>query len=142
MNRFWLAAGAALLVAVPALAHHSFAMFDQRKIMTLDGTVTEFQWTNPHAFIEMDVVTGGATQHWSIELNSPNNLKRQGWSSTSLKTGDEVTLVTYPLRDQSAHKGGLFIEVTKADGTVLKEAAFAGARGPVNVPTLPPAPAR
>ena len=71
MNRFWLAAGAALLVAVPALAHHSFAMFDQRKIMTLDGTVTEFQWTNPHAFIEMDVVTGGATQHWSIELNSP-----------------------------------------------------------------------
>ena len=59
-----------------------------------------------------------------------------------LKKGDEVTLVTYPLRDQSAHKGGLFIEVTKADGTVLKEAAFAGARGPVNVPNLPPAPAR
>ena len=87
INRLVLAAGAALLVTVPAVAHHSFAMFDQRKIMTLDGTVTEFQWTNPHSFIEMDVVSGGATTHWSIELNSPNNLKRQAgraaWSSAA-----------------------------------------------------------
>ena len=65
-------------------------MFDQRKIMTLEGTVTEFQWTNPHAFIEIDVPAGGATQHWSIELNSPNNLKRQGWTRTALKRGDRV----------------------------------------------------
>ena len=56
-------AGAGLTsLAVPAFAHHSFAMFDQRRIMTLEGTVTEFQWTNPHAFIEMDAVAGGATQ--------------------------------------------------------------------------------
>jgi len=130
-----------LLAMATAGAHHSFAMFDQTQRVTLKGTVSEFQWTNPHAFIQLNVANAaGAREEWSIELNSPNNLKRQGWSSTSLKTGDQVTLVTYPLRDQSGHKGGLFIEVTRADGTVLKEAAFAGARGPVNVPTLPPAP--
>lgn len=129
-----------LLVAAAAGAHHSFAMFDQTQRVTLKGTVSEFQWTNPHAFIQLAVANAaGAKEEWSIELNSPNNLKRQGWSSTSLKAGDQVTLVTYPLRDQSQHKGGLFIEVTLADGKVLKEAAFAGNRGPVNVPTLPPA---
>jgi hypothetical protein len=129
-----------LLAMATAGAHHSFAMFDQTQRVTLKGTVSEFQWTNPHAFIQLSVANAaGAKEEWSIELNSPNNLKRQGWSSTSLKSGDQVTLVTYPLRDQSAHKGGLFIEVTRADGTVLKELAFAGARGPVNVPTLPPA---
>ena len=88
-TRALVAAAAVLAVAAPALAHHSFAMFDQRKIMTLDGTVTEFQWTNPHAFIEMDVVSGGATTHWSIELNSPNNLKRQGWTRTAVRRGDQ-----------------------------------------------------
>ncbi|HWL61649.1 MAG TPA: DUF6152 family protein [Steroidobacteraceae bacterium] len=128
-----------LLAVASASAHHSFAMFDQTEKVTLKGTVSEFQWTNPHAFIQLAVTSPtGAREEWSIELNSPNNLKRQGWSSTSLKAGDQVTLVTYPLRDMAAHKGGLFIEVTLADGTVLKEAAFAGARGPVNVPNLPP----
>ncbi|HEU4650459.1 MAG TPA: DUF6152 family protein, partial [Croceibacterium sp.] len=102
-------AAAAVAVAAPALAHHSFAMFDQRKIMTLEGTVPEFQWTNPHAFIEMDVAAGGATQHWSIELNSPNNLKRQGWTRTALKRGDRVSLRMNPLRDGS--HGGLFLDV-------------------------------
>ena len=89
----------ALVAAVPAAAHHSFAMFDQKKIMTLEGTVHEFQWTNPHAFIELDVQGGGKTIRWSIELNSPNNLKRQGWNRTALKAGDKVTLRMNPLRD-------------------------------------------
>jgi len=130
----------ALLAAGTAAAHHSFAMFDQSQRVTLKGTVTAFQWTNPHAFIQLAVSgASGAKEEWSIELNSPNNLKRQGWSSTSLKAGDQVTLDTFPLRDLSDHKGGLFIQVTLADGSVLKEAAFAGARGPVNVPALPPA---
>jgi hypothetical protein len=129
-----------LLAAASAGAHHSFAMFDQTERVTLKGTVTEFQWTNPHAFIQLSVPNAAGVQEvWSIELNSPNNLKRQGWKATSLKGGDVVTLQTYPLRDLAAHKGGLFIQVTLADGTVLKEAAFANARGPVNVPTPPPA---
>jgi len=83
----------------------------------------------------------GKAEAWSIELNSPNNLKRQGWSSTSLKTGDQITLITAPLRDMSDHKGGLFISLTLADGTVLKEAAFDGNRGAVNVPGGAAAPA-
>ncbi len=123
-----------------AQAHHSFAMFDQSQRVTIKGTVTEFQWTNPHAFIHVSVPTAdGKTELWQIELNSPNNLKRQGWKSTSVKNGDKVTLITNPLRDMSEHKGGLFISLTHADGTVLGEAAFSGTTGPINVPVLPPA---
>jgi len=128
-----------------AVAHHSFAMFDQTPAQrtTLKGKVSEFQWTNPHAFIQLEVAgANGKPEIWSIELNSPNNLKRQGWKSTSVKSGDQITLVTAPLRDMSEHKGGLFISLTLADGTVLKEAAFAGNAGPVNVPAVPPAPAK
>lgn len=121
-----------------AVAHHSFAMFDQTKEVTLKGTVTDFQWTNPHAFIHVQTMgTDGKPEVWQIELNSPNNLKRQGWKSTSLKVGDNVTLKTNPLRDMTEHKGGLFISVTLADGTVLGEATRAGG-GPINVPVLPP----
>jgi hypothetical protein len=123
-------------VALPAYAHHSFAMFDQTKQVSLKGTVTEFQWTNPHAFIHVEIAgDGGAKETWDIELNSPNNLKRQGWSSSSVKVGDKVVLVANPLRE-NAHKGGLFIAITLADGSVLGDATRAGG-GPVNVPVVP-----
>ncbi len=112
-----LALAVPLCFAAPALAHHSFAMFDQKKIVTLVGTVAEFQWTNPHAFIEIDVPAGSKVVHWSIELNSPNNLKRQGWSRASLKTGDKVSLRMNPLRD--GKPGGLFLDLKKADGKLL-----------------------
>ena len=129
-----LVAGTGL--ALPALAHHSFAMFDQTKQVTLAGTVTDFQWTNPHAFIHVEVAgEAGAKETWDIELNSPNNLKRQGWSSNSVKVGDKVKLIANPLRE-NAHKGGLFVAVTLADGTVLGDATRAGG-GPVNVPVVP-----
>jgi hypothetical protein len=128
------------LPAMQALPHHSFAMFDQSQRVVLKGKVSEFQWTNPHAFIEMDVTAADSTGgHWQVELNSPNNLKRQGWKSTSLKNGDVITLTLFPLRDMADHKGGLFVTLTLADGTVLKENAFAGNTGPVNVPNIPPA---
>ena len=121
---------AAVAVAGPAAAHHSFAMFDQKKVMTLEGTVKEFQWTNPHAFIELDA-TGG--RHWSIELNSPNNLKRNGWNRASLKTGDKITVRIAPLRN--GKPGGLFLDLTKADGTVL-DSGLPKNGTPVNVPRL------
>jgi hypothetical protein len=115
-----------------AFAHHSFAMFDQSKTVTLKGTVTEFQWTNPHAFIHIDVPnSSGGKQTWQVELNSPNNLKRQGWKSTSVKAGDEVTLILNPLRDGT--KGGLFVAVTLANGTVLGDPTRRG-KAPINVP--------
>ena len=128
-----LIAGAAVLATVPAVAHHSFAMFDQRKVMTLEGSVREFQWTNPHAFIELDVTSGGRAQHWSIELNSPNNLKRQGWSRTSLKTGDKISVRVAPLRN--GNTGGLFLDLRKADGKVL-DSGLPKNGTPVNVPQL------
>jgi len=128
-----LACGAAL----PALAHHSFAMFDQTKQVSLKGTVTEFQWTNPHAFIHIEVPPGDSLAGvWDIELNSPNNLKRQGWKSTSLKPGDKVTVLANPLREMASDKkGGLFITVTFPDGTVMGIPTT----GPINVPTVAPA---
>jgi len=127
------ALGAAIAVAVPASAHHSFAMFDQRQIMTLEGTVHEFQWTNPHAFIELDVAGGARTQRWAIELNSPNNLTRQGWRRTSLKAGERVSVRIAPLRN--GHTGGLFLDLRKPDGQVL-DSGLPKNGTPVNVPQL------
>ncbi len=125
-------AGAVLAVATAAYAHHSFAMFDQSRQLALKGTVREFQWTNPHAWIHLEVPNAdGATDSWQVELNSPNNLKRQGWKSTSVKAGDQVTLVLNPLKDGS--KGGLFVAVTLPDGSVLGDPTRARG-GPINVP--------
>ena len=110
----------------PASAHHSFAMFDRARDVLLKGTVKEFQWTNPHSFIELEVTdVQGAITSYSIEMNSPNNLTRQGWRSSSLKTGDKVALTMNPLRDGS--KGGLFMAVQLPDGRVLGDAAHAPA---------------
>jgi Family of unknown function (DUF6152) len=124
-----------------AAAHHSFAMFDQSKQLPLTGTVHDFQWTNPHAFIDIDVPNGaGSTDLWKVELNSPNNLKRQGWKSSEMKAGDKVTVVINPLRDGT--KGGLFVAVTLPDGKVMGDPTRRGG-GPINVPQIsgPDAPA-
>lgn len=132
MRNTWSLLLAALLISAPTFAHHSFAMFDQKKQVTLKGTVREFQWTNPHAFIHIEVPnSSGGAQLWQVELNSPNNLKRQGWKSTSLKAGDVVTLVLNPLKDGS--KGGLFVAAKLPDGSVLGDPTRAGG-GPINVP--------
>lgn len=120
-----LALLSALLIALatPVLAHHSFAMFDREKEMVLVGTVHDFQWTNPHSWIELDVSNAaGGVDKWSLECNSPNNLTRQGWHSSSLKPGDKVSVVVWPLRN--GEKGGLFISLKFPDGRTLDEAAF------------------
>jgi hypothetical protein len=114
-----------LLAAVPTVAHHSFAMFDRDKQVTLTGTILQFQWTNPHSWIAIDVPNeNGGSDKWSIECNSPNNLARQGWKSTSLKPGDKATIIIHPLR--SGEKGGSFVSVTLPDGSVLAEPAYRG----------------
>lgn len=127
----WWALGL-LLCAGPAAAHHSFAMFDQTKTLVLKGTVSEFQWTNPHSFIEMDVPDGPQAGHWGIELNSPNNLTRQGWKRNVIKSGDHVTVTMNPLRN--GKKGGLFNSIVLPDGRTLSgEHGVAGQA--INVPT-------
>ena len=106
------------LVAIPALAHHSFTMFDTTKQLTITGTVTEFQWTNPHSYIEIDVPDdSGAVKHWSIEMGSPSILQQSGWKFSSLKKGDKTTLVINPLKTGLA--GGFLNQATLPDGKVL-----------------------
>lgn len=83
-----------MLAAAPLSAHHSFAaQYDSSKPVTLTGVVTKVEWTNPHARFYINVkAADGTVTHWNLELASPNYLKRAGWSSTSLKEGDEVTI--------------------------------------------------
>ena len=111
--------GAILLaIAGTALAHHSGAMFERDKQVELVGTIVTFSWTNPHSWIEIEVPNAsGGSDKWGVECNSPNNLARQGWRSTTLKPGDQVTVTVHPLR--SGEKGGRFISVKLADGTVM-----------------------
>ena len=72
-----------------AVAHHSYAMFDRDKALSLAGTVKEFRWSNPHAWMEIYVPNDqGGNDMWGIEMNSPNNLARMGWKSTIVKPGD------------------------------------------------------
>ena len=116
-----LAAGA-MMIAAPALAHHSFAMFNRDKEVTVEGTVHDFQWTNPHAWIDVDVPDGkGGADKWGVELNSPNNLVRQGWRSDLVKAGDKITVVIHPMRDGS--RAGVFVSAIAPDGKALGKAA-------------------
>lgn len=109
---------AGLAMALPGVAHHSFVMFDTAKRVTLDGTVTSFEWTNPHAYIEVDVMDPDASvKHWSVELGSPSILMQGGWKFSTLKNGDHVTLVINPLKN--GDPGGLLIQANLADGRQL-----------------------
>jgi hypothetical protein len=100
---FKFIAALACIAAEPAAAHHSFAKFDQAKSVTLTGTVKQFQWTNPHCWIQLMVKDGkGKVVEWSIEATSPNILARQGWKRSSLKAGDQAVIIIHPTRDGSA----------------------------------------
>ena len=102
-------------LAAPALAHHSFAMFDNSRSVTLRGKVSRYQWTNPHAYLEVDAEqAGGATRHFTLEMTSINMMSRGGWTSRTIKAGDVVTAIVAPLRDE--RPGGLVLEVTLPDG--------------------------
>jgi Family of unknown function (DUF6152) len=108
----------AILMVAPAFAHHSFAVYDHNRTLTLRGTVTRFQWTNPHGFIEMDVPQNdGSMKHYSVELTSINMMQRVGWRSNMIKPGDKVQVVMAPLL--SGEPVGLGLEVVLADGKMM-----------------------
>lgn len=103
-----------------ALAHHSGAMFDHAKVVTLNGTIKEFQWKNPHAWIVILAPgkSGPATEY-AIECSTINILARKGWTSQSFKPGDKISLTMNPMKDGTA--SGLVLKATTADGHELPD---------------------
>jgi len=107
---------ASLLVMIQnAAAHHSFAVYDHTRTLNLKGTVTKFQWSNPHAYLDIDVRdAGGAVKHYTLEGTSVNMMQRTGWRSNMIKAGDEVKVVMAPLLN--GEPAGLLLEVTLPNG--------------------------
>lgn len=104
-----------LMSAIPVLPHHGTSAYDPNKTLKLKGTVTTFDWVNPHVSLGWDVkAENGAVEHWVVELTSPGMLTRSGWHHDSIKTGDEVTVYFHPTKNGT--KWGIFQRVVFADG--------------------------
>lgn len=113
---FFVASSA--IFAGPAFAHHSTASFDNTKIVELKGVVKEFQWTNPHTWIQLNVTDdSGKVVEWSIEGGSPGTLSRNGWRASTFKPGDVVTIKARPMLN--GNPGGSFLGATLVDGKTL-----------------------
>ena len=122
MTRRMVSIAALVVLAVPAAyAHHSNVAFAVETVLTATGTVKEWQWSNPHTWLIMDVDDGkGAKVEWAMEGRAPGVLLRAGWSRSVLKPGDRVTVHYSPSKDGS--KVGMIARVTMADGKVLPNA--------------------
>ena len=113
-----LAVIAAVAVAAPVHAHHSFAMFDRAKTLSIDGTVKEFELTNPHSWLY--VVTedaDGKVAEWTIEMGSPGGMARNGWRHDTVIPGDKIVVEIHPLRDGTY--GGQFLTAKLSDGRLI-----------------------
>lgn len=116
-----IAAGTLFATAVPVLAHHSTAMFEWGKAVSLKNVrVDRWEWTNPHTFLYVTATDAdGKSVRWAFEGMSPNHLSRAGWSKRSLKPGDRIDLTYYPLRD--GRNGGFNVTVAFQDGRKLEQ---------------------
>ncbi len=115
----------AALAAWPALAHHSFAMFDHQHQVKLTGTVQYFQWTNPHVYIRLEASDPhGQVKSYTIECANPGILDRAGWKWNMIKVGDKVTAIIAPLR--TGEPGGLLKQITLSDGRRFNNGPAAG----------------
>jgi hypothetical protein len=108
-----------LLAAVPATAHHSFAMFDNEHPVTLEGTVKSWEFTNPHSWLQLVVVKDGQGLLYSVECGSLVNLMRRGWNDKTFVPGEKVHVVVNPLKRGA--DGGSFLRAIKANGETLTE---------------------
>lgn len=103
------------MMPIAAQAHHSMAMFDQTRTVTLTGTVRAFQWTNPHCYIQLMVKdASGKDVEWSLEMGAPMYLYAAGWRPSTLKTGTAITVTVNPLKD--GKPGAVVVTATMADG--------------------------
>ena len=119
----------ALCMAGPAWAHHNAAGIDRTKTVTVEGTVKQFKWANPHSWVEIEVPDKkGGVELWNAEMTSPSILVRAGWKKTTLNAGDKVKLVVNPLTNGSP--GGLFVSITLPTGQELKQQAPRPAQTP------------
>ncbi|MBM3819753.1 MAG: hypothetical protein FJW14_12175 [Acidimicrobiia bacterium] len=117
--RVLFAIALALAVASPAWSHHSHAMFDHSKAVTMEGTVTEFVFRNPHVFLYVDVKgANGETQNYWIEMSNIPNMIRRGIGQGTFKAGDRISVELYPLKD--GRPGGSYVTITAADGKVYQ----------------------
>lgn len=111
-------AAALLCSAGVALAHHSAAAFDSSQT-EISGTVKKFDWTNPHSWVWIDVPNAqGGVDTWGVEGMSPNYLARRGWTRTTLKPGDKLTITIRPMK--TGEKAGMWISATRPNGEVLR----------------------
>jgi hypothetical protein len=95
-----IAALGVLLVSAPLMAHHGAAALDTGKEITVKGTVTEWIWSNPHCFLQFDAKDDtGAVRNWAVETQNPTTMTQRGWSRTSFKAGDEVTVTLEPVKN-------------------------------------------
>jgi Family of unknown function (DUF6152) len=105
-------------LAAPAYAHHSFAMFDAEKTLTMSGTVREFEWSNPHVWLRLMVEdANGMARQWALEMGAPAQQARVGWKPDSVKPGDKITVRMHPLKDGA--RGGQFVSAVLPDGQTL-----------------------
>ncbi|RPH53634.1 MAG: hypothetical protein EHM89_19775 [Acidobacteria bacterium] len=115
-----LAVGACLLLSVPAVAHHGAASFDNEKVLTLKGTVTEWLWANPHCFLKVTAKDDtGTTRTWNLELGNPTDITGAGYRRTTFKPGDEVTVSVTPVK--SGAPVGRLRSVELANGQKLPQ---------------------
>jgi hypothetical protein len=116
MKKVLLAVSIAALTGT-ALGHHSGAMFDHSKTVTVQGTVKEFQLTNPHSWLQVLVVgADGKTVEWGFETEGPSTLQRARINAKTFRPGDKVTIVAHPMRD--GRPAGAWVSATTADGVV------------------------
>ena len=126
-TQFLLFVAAGAFVAGSATAHHSPVMFDQTNQVTLTGTVREFQWTNPHSYIQLVVKDAqGQEVEWSLEMGASVYLYNLGWRPSSIKAGETLTVTVAPLR--KGGNGGLLLKATRADGTPIGREVAGGVR--------------
>ena len=114
-------------IAPICMAHHSFqAEFDQKNIVTIKGTITKFEWMNPHSYFYVDVPgTEGGVVNWAVEGRNLSIMSRMGWTKQTLKVGEAVTVTLYRHKDPGKNAG--FVRaITKSDGTVLEVMMMGG----------------